>query len=79
MEKRTEYNELSSALINDSRSLVLSECSKGGFTLAQKLTVKEGERKTGLFLKNAIHIDDLSGLYNLRDALNLAISKIEQK
>lgn len=75
---KIEYEVLSSANIQPKRSVVISTCSKGGFTLAQKLEVEEGNKKTGLFLKNAIHVDDLSGMYNLRDALNYAISKIEK-
>ena len=76
---KIEYKELGYASIKENRNLVLSECSKGGYTLAQQIIVDEGNRKTGLFLKNAIHIDDISGLYNLRDVLNIAISKIEKK
>lgn len=75
---KVEYTELSSANVKDNRSIVISECSKGGFTLAQKVCINEGGSKIGLYLKNAIHIDDISGLYNLRDALNLAISKIDK-
>ena len=38
----------------------------------------ESGKKTQVFLKGASHINDLQGLYNLRDAINLAIKKIEQ-
>ena len=73
------YNELSSACIQENRKIVISECSKGGFTLAQKLNIEETNgHSLDIFLKNAIHIDDLSGLYNLRDALNIAIKKQEE-
>ena len=74
--EKIEYNELASANIQEKRTLVISQCSKGGFTIAQKIIVEEGNKKTGLFLKNAIHIDDIDGIYNLRDALNLAIEKL---
>lgn len=78
MSDKLEYKELSSANIQEKRMLVISQCSKGGFTLAQKIFVEEGNKKTGIFLKNAIHVDDIDGIYNLRDALNLAIEMIEK-
>lgn len=71
-----KYEELARAKIQEKRSLVISECSKGGFTLAQQLEVKEENHTTNVFLKGALHIDDLQGLYELRDALNVAISRI---
>ncbi len=74
-----KYEELSVAQIKDTRSLVISKCSKGGYTLAQRLTVDEGGKKTNLYLKNSIQIDDENGLCNLRDALNLAMEKISKK
>jgi hypothetical protein len=70
------YTKLSSAQIQETRNLVISECSRGGYTLAQQVTIEEGGKKTNVFLKNAIHIGDVSGLINLRDALNVAIDKV---
>lgn len=74
MKNKTYYNELASAEITDSRNIVISECSKGGFTIAQQLKV-EGTR---VFMKGAFHINDLEGLYNLRNAINLVISQTEK-
>ncbi len=75
--KKLEYTEISSASVTDTRKIVISTCSKGGFTVAQKLEAEEGDRTTSVFLKGAFHINDITGLYNLRDAVNMAISKIE--
>ena len=73
-----QYTKLSSALIQDKRSLVISECSKGGYTLAQQVVfVEEDGKKQNLYLKGAIHINSIDGLRNLRDAINVAIEKIE--
>lgn len=72
------YEELARAKVQPNRSLVISECSKNGFTIAQQLEVKEGNHMMNVFLKGALHIDDIQGLYNLRDALNVAIQKAEQ-
>lgn len=67
------YSELSKARISDSRNIVISECSKGGFTIAQQLEAVENDKTTSVFMKGAFHVDDVSGLYALRDAVNLAI------
>lgn len=75
MKNKTYYNELASAEITDSRNIVISECSKGGFTIAQQLKA-EG---TKVFMKGAFHVNDLEGLYNLRNAINLVISQTEKE
>lgn len=76
---KIEYIELSKAKVTDSRNIVVSTCSKGGYTIAQQLEVKEdGGKNTNVFLKGAFHVDDVHGLYNLRDAVNLAIKISEE-
>ena len=35
------YNEISRAKVTDSRNIIISNCSKGGFTIAQQLEAKE--------------------------------------
>lgn len=76
---RIEYNEISRAKVTDSRNVVISSCSKGGFTIAQQLEAKENDKTTSVFLKGAFHVDDIHGLYNIRDAVNLAIQITEEK
>ncbi len=75
---KIEYSELTKARITDSRNIVISNCSKGGFTIAQQLEAKEGDKVTSIFMKGAFHVDDVHGLYNLRDAINLAIKMSEE-
>ena len=75
---KVEYNELSRAKVTDSRSIVVSSRSKGGFTIAQQLEAEENEKTTSVFLKGAFHVDDIHGLYNIRDAINLAIKVAEE-
>lgn len=75
---KVEYNELSRAKVTDSRNIVISACSKGGFTIAQQLEAKENDKTTSVFLKGAFHVDDVHGLYNVRDAVNLAIKIFEE-
>lgn len=73
--KKSHYTELSNAEITENRNIVISECSKGGYTVAQQLKA-DG---TKVFMKGALHIDNLEGLYNLRNALNVAIDKVAEK
>lgn len=78
MKTKVEYSEISRAKITDSRNIVISGCSKGGFTIAQQLEAKENDKTTSVFLKGAFHVDDIHGLYNMRDAINLAIKITEE-
>lgn len=75
---KTEYSELSRAKVTDSRNIVISNCSRGGFTIAQQLEAKENDKTTSVFMKGAFHVEDIHGLYNLRDAVNLAIKISEE-
>lgn len=72
--KKAHYTELSNAEITENRNVVISECSKGGFTVAQQLKA-DGAK---VFMKGALHIDNLEGLYNLRNALNVAVDKVAE-
>ena len=74
---RVEYNEISRAKVSDSRNIVISTCSKGGYTIAQQLVAQEDGKTTSVFMKGAFHVDDVHGLYELRDAINLAILAIQ--
>lgn len=75
---KIEYRELSKAKVTDSRNIVVSSCSKGGFTIVQQLEAKENDKTTSVFMKGAFHVEDIHGLYNLRDAVNLAIKISEE-
>lgn len=74
----TKYTEIAKAKVSPTRTIVISECSKGGFTIAQQLETTEDGKPISVFLKGAFHIDDLKGLYEFRDALNLVIDQIEE-
>lgn len=80
MKSRLSYRELSKAEVSESRNIVISDCSKGGFTIAQQLVAREeGDKVTTVFMKGAFHVDNIHGLYNLRDAINLAIQLSEEQ
>lgn len=76
---KTEYQELARAVVSQSRNVVISQCSRGGFTVAQQLEVNEGNKVMAVFLKGAVHVDSVEGLFNLRDALNVAIENVTNK
>lgn len=69
------YDELSKAKMTDKRTVIISSCDKGGFTIAQKIAVEDEGRKSDVFMKGAIIIPNIEGLKYLRDALNIAIKK----
>ena len=73
--KKAHYSELSNAEVTENRNIVISECSKGGITVAQQLKAAG----TKVFKKGALHFDNLEGLYTLRNALNVAIDKVAEK
>lgn len=79
MKSKIEYRELSRAKVTESRNIVISNCSKGGYTIAQQLVAQEDGKATTVFMKGAFHVDDVHGLYNLRDAINLAIQVAEKE
>jgi len=72
------FVQLSKAKIQETRFAVTSQNVRdGGFTIAQQLVVNEGKRRTSVFMKEAMHLDSLENLYNLRDSLNEAIQIVE--
>lgn len=73
-----EYMELSSAKVNDNKSIVISENEKGQFILAQRIDVKDGKKDYKMFLRNPVYINNFDGLCNLRDALILAVDKMDK-
>lgn len=76
---KVEYTEIARAKITKSRNIVISTCSEGGFTIAQQYEAVENGKVIPIFLKGAFHVDEVSGLYELRDAINLAINKAESE
>lgn len=78
MEANKSFVVLASVKIQEKRNCVISVSPDGKFVLAQQLMVEEDGRHMAIFMKGAIKLDSLSQLYDLRDALNEAIEKIEK-
>lgn len=64
--------------IDENRDLVISKLDEGGYTIAQKAAVEENGKKFSVFLKNAIHVNDIVGLEYIKRALEEAI-RIEKE
>lgn len=78
--KDVEYTELARAKVQPMRSVVISKRENmGDFSLVMMLEVQEGNRTTYVYMKDSsMYVDNIDGLYNLRDALNVAISEAEK-
>lgn len=75
--ERISYRTLASAQVTNTKRLVISSCSKGGFTIAQQVVVKdpdEGSEMT-MFMRGAIHVKDLNALAEVAEAFEEAIKK----
>ena len=73
---KAEYKQLSKAKISKNRNLVISECSKGGFTIAQQVVVSDDVSEVSLFMKGAYHVADFDSLVAVRDAFDEAIGAV---
>ena len=71
------YTELSKAKVSKNRNVVISACSRGGYTIAQQLRVVEDDKVVSIFMKGAITVADLDLLVGLRDAIGAAIEAEE--
>ena len=62
---KTRYEEISKARVSDNRSIVVSSCSKGGYTMAQRMDISDGKQVVSVFL-----------LENVHDAINVVLEQI---
>lgn len=75
---KSNFVELANATLSEKRQAVISRLDDGSYTIGQKLEVKDNDKVMSIFLKGALHADNLMALQNLRDALNVVLEK-EQK
>lgn len=78
MAKSSCFVELANATLSSKRQAVISRLDDGSYTIGQKLEAKDGDKTINVFLKGALHAENLTALQNLRDALNVVLKK-EQK
>ena len=72
------FVEIANAALSSKRQAVISRLDDGSYTIGQKIEVDEGGKGMHVFLKGAMHAENLLALQNLRDALNVVLEK-EQK
>lgn len=72
---KATYNEIGRARIGGGRCAVISECSKGGYTIAQQIEGANGEL-TPVFLRGAIHVADYESLRAMASALHDAVMSV---
>ena len=75
---KSNFVELSNAVLSEKRQAVISKLDDGSYTIGQRLEVNDNGSSMQIFLKGALHAENLEALQNLRDAINVAIKK-EQK
>lgn len=76
---KTVYTEIAKAQISKRRNIVISDCSRGGFTIAMQAIIQDEDMEVPVFMRGAFHVNDLQGLYNLRDTLNYVIQTVEAR
>ena len=70
---KNKYTELSVAKTSKHRNTVISKHNEEGFTIAQQFEVEEDGKPVKIFMKGALHIDDVEGLEKLKEAIDKAI------
>jgi len=75
--EKVEYHELARCRISSAKSAVISECSRGGFTIAQQVDVPDDGTLSSVFLKGALHVRGRAELQAIADAIAVAIEKYD--
>lgn len=76
---KKRYEQVGVTKITKNRNLVISQCSNGGFTLAQQLYVDEGGKMTKVFLKGAAFIDSLDNLRGVEKMIRDVVKSIDEQ
>lgn len=72
------FTELSRARVTEARDVVFSKTQSGTVLMAQQLKACEGKRVHNIFLQGAFEFPTVEALKELRNALDLAISEMDQ-
>lgn len=75
---KVSYDEVARVKMSDTRDVVISKCSKGGYTIAQKILIDKDEKPASIFLKGAIKVNDIEGLKDIKETIDMAIKKLEE-
>ena len=74
---KVSYDEVARVKMSNTRDVVISKCSKGGYTIAQKILIDKDEKPTSIFLKGAIKVNDIDGLKEIKETIDMAIKKLK--
>lgn len=72
---KSNFTELANSALSSKRQAVISRLDDGSYTIGQKIEVTEDNKTINIFLKGALHAEDLTALQNLRDAINVVLEK----
>ena len=76
---KVSYEEIARVKMSDTRDIILSKCSKGGYTIAQKVMIDGDEKPVSIFLKGAIRANDIESLVNIKEMIEMSIEKLEEE
>lgn len=79
MKDNITYTKIASAQISSTRTLVISKCSKGGYTIAQQFQAEEDGKPVSIYMKGAFHVNDINGLVDIRDAINMVLDSVAKR
>lgn len=69
------FTELANCTLSEKRQAVISRLGDGSYTIGQRLEVTDREKTMNIFLKGALHAENIEALQNLRDAINVVLKK----
>jgi len=70
----SRFSELATAVISDTRHVVVSSNVEGKYSVAQKMLFNAEGKDQYMFMKNSIIVDK-AGLIELQRAINEAVAK----
>lgn len=76
---KVSYEEVARVKMTESRDVVISKCSRGGYTIAQKVIIDNDEKPVSIFLKGAIKVNDIESLISIKEMLEMSIDKLENE
>lgn len=77
---KKDFKELGRTKVSNKRYVVISKNNfVDGYTMAQLFEAQDGRKGIDVFIKGAIHISSIEGLYNLRDILNVILANEDNK
>ena len=74
---KVSYDEVARVKMSNTRDVVISKCSKGGYTIAQKILIDKDEKPTSIFFFFSIKVNDIDGIKVIKETIDMAIKKLK--